>query len=255
MARAGDSLLASSTLFGVQGSTWLYFIFGLGMISAFMTAIYMTRMMLYTFHGLNRTGTREVAHLREAPWIMTGPLVLLAVLSAFGGWLNVPAILEFLGPSGVLHHWLEPVVGRASLALVSGVEPHLSHSAEIYLIGGAIAVALAGIVLAVVLLKPRKLLSPAQSPAESGIGLVLSRKYYVDELYDGVIVRPLVGISRVILWKIIDTGIIDGLVNLSAALSRGIGYLGGRMQSGQIGSYAWVLVLGVLAVLGAVTLR
>jgi NADH-quinone oxidoreductase subunit L len=58
----------------------------------------------------------------------------------------------------------------------------------------------------------------------------------------------------VILWKIVDIGIVDGLVNLSALLSRGFGYLGGRLQSGQVGTYAWVLVLGALALLAAVTL-
>ncbi len=60
-------------------------------LAAFLTAIYMTRLMLYTFHGPNRTGEREAAHLHEAPVVMTAPLVVLGVLSAFGGFLNDPA--------------------------------------------------------------------------------------------------------------------------------------------------------------------
>ncbi|HEX8672806.1 MAG TPA: hypothetical protein VF710_13000, partial [Longimicrobium sp.] len=64
-------------------------------ITALLTAVYMTRMMLYTFHGANRTGEGERSHLHEAPWIMTGPLVVLGVLTVFGGWLNIPALTGF----------------------------------------------------------------------------------------------------------------------------------------------------------------
>src|SRR5687768_18200229 len=65
--------------------------------SALLTAIYMTRMMIYTFHGPNRTGETERSHLAEAPWVMTLPLVVLGVLSAIGGWLNIPEVMRFLG--------------------------------------------------------------------------------------------------------------------------------------------------------------
>ncbi len=254
-ARAGDSTLATASLLGIPGSTLLYFIFVLGLASALLTAIYMTRMMLYTFHGPNRTGEAERPHLREAPWSMTGPLIVLGALSVLGGFLNVPEILHNLpGPEGAMHHWLEPVVGEASLNLVGGVEPHVEHNTEFMLILLAIAIALTGILFAFVRLKPAKLVPKVQAPVERGFGRVLANKYWVDEIYDRVIVGPTVAISRVILWKVIDVGIIDGMVNLSAVISRGFGYLGSRLQSGQIGTYAWVLVLGVVALLAAVTL-
>jgi NADH-quinone oxidoreductase subunit L len=255
-ARSGDSLLADATLFGISGSTLLIMIFVVGLTSALLTAVYMTRMMLYTFHGPNRTGTAERSHLREAPWIMTGPLAVLGVLALLGGFLNVPHILEFLpGPDGALHHWLEPVVGEASLRLVDGVEPVVERRSEILLIMMAVAVALAGIIMAFVLLKPSRLVPKVQAPAERGFARILANKYYVDEAYDRIIVGPTVGLSRVLLWKVVDIGIIDGLVNLSAIISRGFGAMGSRLQSGQAGTYAWVLIIGVLAVLCAVTLR
>jgi NADH-quinone oxidoreductase subunit L len=85
---------------------------------------------------------------------------------------------------------------------------------------------------------------------------VLEHKYYVDELYDRALVQPVVGISRSILWRGMDAGLIDELfVNGSAKLARGLGWLGARLQSGQVGTYAWVLIIGVLGVFGAFSLR
>jgi NADH-quinone oxidoreductase subunit L len=104
-------------------------------------------------------------------------------------------------------------------------------------------------------LRPEKLVPKVASPEEKGFARVLLNKYYVDEIYDRVIVNPVIGISRVILWKVVDVGIIDGLVNLSALMSRGFGYLGARLQSGQVGTYAWVIIIGVIAVLGTVAFR
>ncbi|MDQ6828886.1 MAG: NADH-quinone oxidoreductase subunit L, partial [Gemmatimonadota bacterium] len=90
--RAEHSTLADASWLGIPGSALLYAIYALGLAAALLTAIYMTRMMLYTFHGPNRSGAEEQKHLREAPWIMTGPLVVLGILSAFGGVLNVPEL-------------------------------------------------------------------------------------------------------------------------------------------------------------------
>ena len=96
---AQHSTLAESSLLGISGSGILYLVYVLGVAAAFLTAVYMTRMMIYTFHGPNRTGEKERSHLSEAPWVMTGPLVVLGVLSVIGGWLNLPALLP-LGPVG-----------------------------------------------------------------------------------------------------------------------------------------------------------
>src|SRR5688500_8427484 len=254
-ARAQESTLADASWLGIPGHVLLYACYVLGLAAAIMTAIYMTRMMIYTFHGPNRTGEKEREHLGEAPWVMTAPLVVLGVLSAIGGWLNVPAFLP-VGPIGVLEHWLEPVVGGSALRITHGDAPHLSHAVEYTLVGAAVAIAAIGIWIAFARLKPAKLVPKAQSPASEGFQRVLENKYYVDEIYDAAIVRPTYSTSRNLLWRGIDVGLIDGLmVNGSAWFARGVGWMGSALQSGQVGTYAWVLVLGVLAVVGAVTLR
>jgi NADH-quinone oxidoreductase subunit L len=118
--------------------------------------------------------------------------------------------------------------------------------------GLAVVVAAGGVLLATRLLDPATLLPADRAPAETGFAKLLLEKYRVDELYDRVIVRPVLGISRVLLWKGVDAGLIDSVgVNGSAALARGLGWIGSRFQTGQVGTYVVVFVLGVLAVFGA----
>ena len=256
-ARTHGSTLADATWLGLSGSAVLYGVYALGLAAALMTAIYMTRMMLYTFHGPNRTGEQEQPHLTEAPWVMTGPLVVLGVLSLVGGWFNLPLISDgMLGPTEMLHHWLEPVVGTGTLIVTHGEATHLSHATEYALIGTAVLIAVVGIVIALVRLKPAALVAAKDAPAERGIEKTLLHKWYVDEVYDRVVVQPTVVVSRNVLWKGVDTGVIDGLfVNGSALLARAFGWMGSQLQSGRVGTYAWVLVLGALMVLGAFSFR
>ena len=253
-ARAQHGALAESTWLGMPGSAVLYVLYGLGLITAFLTAIYMTRMMLYTFHGPNRTGDAEQAHLAEAPWSMTGPLVVLGVLSAAGGWLNLPAALP-IGPVGVLERWLDPVVGAATTA-VAGTAGEEVTSTEYFLIGAAVLIAIFGIAFAVARLKPAALVKKRDALPSHGFEHVLEEKYYVDEIYDDAVVKPLVSGSRNVLWTGIDRGIIDSLfVNGSAVLARGVGWIGSQLQSGETGAYAWAIAIGALVVLGAFTFR
>jgi len=255
-ARARESSLAEARWLGLSGGTVLYAAYAMALASALLTAIYMTRLMLYTFHGPNRTGEVERGHLREAPWSMTAPLVVLGALSAFGGWLNLPDIASNLGPAGALHHWLEPVTGEASLAFTGGRNIALEHSTELALIAAAVIVAILGVGIAVLRLRPALLVPKAIAPEEEGLEKLLANEYWVDEVYDAVIVKPTVRGSRYVLWKGIDVGIIDGLfVNGSAYLARGLGWIGAQVQSGQVGTYAWAIVIGVLAVVGAFTIR
>ncbi len=257
-ARAHGSTLASATWLGIPGSTLLYIIYGIGLAAAFLTAIYMTRMMLYTFHGPSRTGAEEEKSLHEAPWVMTGPLVVLGILTAVGGWLNLPEVATDIlpiGPTQVLEHWLDPVVGGATTRITAGAS-HVPATTEELLIGVAVLIAVSGIVLAFARLKPDRLPRKRDAVAETGFEGVVANKYYVDEAIDRTIVTPTYAVSRNFLWRFIDAGLIDGLlVNGSAALARGFGWMGSRLQTGNVGIYAWVLVVGVLAMLGAFTLR
>jgi NADH-quinone oxidoreductase subunit L len=214
-------------------------------------------MMLYTFHGPTRTGAEEEKHLHEAPLVMTIPLIILGIGTVFGGWLNLPEVITDLvplGPRELLGRWLEPVVGRPT-SLVAG-SGHLSASTEEALMGVAVAIAIAGILFAIVRLKPARVPRKADAVPEHGFEGVVANKYYVDEGLDRAIVTPTYAISRNFLWRFVDAGVIDGFfVNGSSNLARGLGWIGSRLQTGNVGIYAWVLVVGVLAMLGAFTLR
>ena len=236
-----DEILLSAF---VRGGTnpFYYLVWAFGTIGALLTAFYMTRLMLYTFHGPNRTGDLARPHLHESPAVMTGPLVVLAGRTVLGGARNLPHV-------ATLHHWLEPITRRAT-EIAGALEA--STGLEVGLMALAVVIAVTGIVLATRLLKPAELLPADQAPAETGFAKLLLEKYRVDELYDAVVIRPLLWVSRVVLWKGVDAGVIDSAgVNGSAALARGLGWLGSRLQTGQIGTYVVVFVLGALVVLGA----
>jgi NADH-quinone oxidoreductase subunit L len=238
-----DEILAAAFARGTAQPIWLLF-WALGLIAALLTAFYMTRMMLYTFHGPNRTGDGAREHLHEAPWIMTGPLVVLGILSVAGGLLNIP---ELYKGGAWLHHWLEPVTAPGAALLP---ETHLSHGTEWALVGVAVVVALAGIAGAWRLLKPESLVPAPQSPEERGFERILRNKWYVDEIYDALIVRPLVWLSREVLWKRIDQGAIDaGAVNGAARGARAAGWANRWLQTGQVGVYVAAFVVGVLLLL------
>jgi NADH-quinone oxidoreductase subunit L len=121
------------------------------------------------------------------------------------------------------------------------------------LVAFAVLIAAGGIALAFRLLKPAVLVPAREAQPETGWGRILWKKWYVDEIYDAAIVRPLIWLSREVLWKRIDQGVIDGIaVNGAAATSRAIGWIGARLQTGQLGFYVVVFVIGVLLVIGAV---
>jgi len=235
----------------------------LSLAAAILTAFYMTRLMVMTFHGGNRTGEEEARHLHEVPLTMTVPLAALAVLSAFGGWINVPERVHesFLGLFGGLpmsewlHHWLEPVTAAADEIRIE----HLGPVAEAAPFGGgevlwAVASTVAALVvvlIAVAVVRRRAIVPAVEAPEPSaGIHRLLYRKWYVDELYDALIVRPVLGLSR-FCWRVIDAGIIDGLVNAAGNLARAVGWFGSLFQTGALNTYAFVLTLGVLVILGS----
>ena len=254
--RARASTLADAHWLGIPGGIVLYACYAIGLAAAFMTAVYMMRMLLYTFAGPNRTGERERDFLGEAPWIMTGPLVVLGVLSVVGGWLNLPESIK-LGRVGLLDRWLEPVVGESTLRIAHGAPPEAAPTLEYALIGVALAIAIAGILVAWIVLKPERLVPKREARLEEGFERVLANKYYVDEIYDDAVVEPTVAVSRSLLWQGVDNGLIDGvMVNFFGGTTpRFVGWIGSQLQSGQVGTYAWVLVVGVLLVLGAFTIR
>jgi NADH-quinone oxidoreductase subunit L len=241
-------------------------LWGMAVVTALLTAFYMTRMMILTFHGPNRTGEAERKHLHEAPLTMTVPLGVLAVLSVFGGWINVPESVRnsFFGGFGLLpmsewlHDWLHPVTSAADAIRLEqmGAYAYQSPIGGGHVTWGFIAT---GLALAVVIVASRLFLSREVRTAvdegepTSGIGKLLYNKWYVDELYDRIIVQPVVGISR-FCWRVVDRVLIDGTVNAVGAVSRGTGWFGSLFQTGQLNTYAFILALGALALLGVLIL-
>jgi NADH-quinone oxidoreductase subunit L len=241
-----DEILAMAFARGADQPVY-YLFYGLGIVAALLTAFYMARLMAMTFLGENRTGEQERAHLHEAPWSMTGPLVVLGVLSAVGGALNLP---EAFGGHQALERWLEPVTAPAA-AFVRVEAPH--GATEYYLIGAAVLIGIVGLVAGWRATLARPIPTARAAPPERGLALVLNRKYYIDELYDAIVVRPVVWLSRTVLWRGVDQGVVDGAaVNGMARLSQGLGWLGSRLQTGQVGVYVVLFLVGALWVLGAV---
>ena len=243
---------------GLYAAYWV-----MALAAALLTAFYMTRLMIMTFHGRNRTGAREAKHLHEAPWTMWIPLAILAALSVFGGWLNVTEDLQasLLGGFGRLpmsewlHHWLEPVTEAAHHVQATHLG-EVGHSApfgggEVLWGGISTAAALAVLAVAARVLAAREVRVAAHDPPPTGFAGLLYRKWYVDELYDRTVVRPLHAVSR-FSWRAIDARVIDGFVNLVGNGARAVGWVSSLVQTGQVNTYAFFLALGVLVILGVV---
>ncbi|MFP5205114.1 MAG: NADH-quinone oxidoreductase subunit L [Acidobacteriota bacterium] len=220
-----DAILYSAYLQGPGGKA-LWFV---GLVTALLTALYMFRLWYMTFFGELRS---HDAHPHEAPMTMTIPLAILGLLSLGGGWIGIERIGSYLAPA----------VGARQAPPVSG---HL----ELWLSVLAVAVALEGWLIADKYYR-RKPERPAQiAAAVPGAYKFVANKYYVDELYGKVFVRPLLAFSNYVLGWVVDTGILGGL----AWLLGGSAVFGGavlqRWQSGNLRSYAAWLTAGAAAVL------
>jgi NADH-quinone oxidoreductase subunit L len=244
-------------------STWFTVFWVMALAAAIMTAFYMTRLMIMTFHGPNRSGEEERKQLHEAPLVMTIPLIVLAVLSVVGGWINVPEpiaalpVLGWIPHSEWLHHWLHPITESADAVLLANVG-ELRHvgplgGGEAFWAAIAFAVAVAVIGVGAAMLVGRAYRPAVDSPAPRGLAGVLYRKWYVDEIYDAGIVRPIVAASRG-LWRYVDQLLIDGTVNGAGYVARAVGWAGSRVQTGQLNTYAFALAVGVLVLLALVVL-
>jgi NADH-quinone oxidoreductase subunit L len=221
-------------------------LYGLGLFTALLTSFYMFRLVFLTFYGKQRYDEHHV-HVHESPWSMLGPLVVLALLSITGGWLAAPA---FWGGTDYFTSFLAPVFGSGETA--NALDEAAAHSLEYILAGVAVASAALGWLVAY-LLYSKETGKPASIAKSAGpIYSALWNKYYVDELYAAVIITPLMWISRNILWKVVDVGIVDGAVNGIAHGAREVGDVTRHTQSGNTRSYAVWVVIGAILVIGIV---
>ena len=246
-----SSPLAQATLLGVPGTGVLYLVYGLGVVTAFLTAIYMTRMMVIAFTGTHRSGDDVQQAIHDAPAVMTIPVILLGVLSAIGGWINLPTLAP-LGRTEWLAEWLAPVTG-ASARRVAGAA-HGEASNEVALLSIAMALAVAGIGLALWRYR-RPLASKHDAPTERGIAGVLAHAYFIDAAVDVVVVRPLNVLSDVVLANGVEVAVDRALSGGGGLFARVSALAGRRLQDGDVGKYAWLVVAGVLGILAMLTLR
>jgi NADH-quinone oxidoreductase subunit L len=236
-----DEIL-SATYMSPYGSKLLW---AVGVFSALLTSFYMFRLIFLTFFGSPRYDEHAV-HVHESPKSMLVPLVILAVLSVIGGWPAAPALW---GGQNHFVNYLAPVFADTAIEggtpTAAGLADAASLEHELMFI--AIAAALLGLFIAWWMYikrpkSPEKLAESLSAPYKLLLG-----KYFVDELYAAVIVRPLVWISRRVLWQFVDERVIDGAVNGVADATRGTGNQVRKTESGNTRSYATWIVIGAVA--------
>jgi NADH-quinone oxidoreductase subunit L len=280
---------------GLPGSA-NYVLWVVGLITAVLTACYMTRLMVMTFYGDERfhlaiesnepdaaakaeQNAHDADHAagdheeddhhhkphdfkpHESPWVMTVPLIILAFLSTVGGLVGIPYAMSSLigkGDINVFEHTLEPVIAHvgtgahaehgdaAEHGAPAKPAEHAEHSAEEIstermLAGLSVLLALGGIGLGIALFKRQPLRK---------LPKILEDKWRIDELYNGYIVDPITSLSTKGLWKGFDVGFIDGIVNGIGHFVVEAGSLIRQLQVGFVRSYAAIILLGALAVIG-----
>jgi NADH-quinone oxidoreductase subunit L len=223
-----DEILAHT----FAASPWMY-VLALG--GALMTAFYMFRLYYITFCGKFRGTHEQEHHLHESPAVMTIPLIILAVLSIIGGYIGMP---EIFGVKNFLAEYLSPVFAPSAPFTTAH---HLSHSTEWILMGLS-----SGLVIIFILLARKQFIAYQNTGKEStGLAKVLENKWYVDELYDAIIVKPLMALSQ-FFQDVIEKAGIDRLVN---GVGRGVQWGSQQIrliQTGQVGFYIFAMVIGMI---------
>lgn len=210
-------------------------------LTAVCTALYMFRLFFMTFFGAFRGTHEQEHHLHESPVSMTAPLVVLAVLSTVGGFLGIPEI--FGG-----HHHLRALLSPLLSFPASLINEEPSHSFEWIMMGTTLlvlALVIRSVYQSVVV---REQLPPADEKELTSTQRLLANKYYVDEIYTAVIVKPLRNFGT-FCWNIVDTYIIDGAVRSVNAAVTAAGSGTRKLQTGNVGLYVFAMVVGIMAIL------
>ena len=259
-----DAILAAS--FNARPVLW-----GIGFVTAGLTAFYMFRLVFLTFFGESRVAHGVEHHIHESPPSMTWPLIILAILSVVGGWIGWP---ESLGGSDHFAKFLDPVIARHA-EVIAAVPEATERNTEWALMGISVLVALVGIGLAWYFYLRKPSLPGAFAEKSEGLYRLLYNKYYVDQIYDAMFVNRTKDLGTTLgafdlgvidglgvngagwvarasssLSMVWDKWIIDGLVNLAARIVWFFSYPVRMIQSGRVSNYALLIVLGVLVFLG-----
>jgi NADH-quinone oxidoreductase subunit L len=260
-----DAILAAA--FNARPLLWI-----VGFITAGLTAFYMFRLVNMTFFGESRVSHEAEHHLHESPPSMTVPLMILAGLSVVGGWIGWP---ESLGGGDWFAKWLDPLIVRHAEVVAEGAAESHNMASEYGLIAASVLVALVGIFAAWQLYLKKPQIPEMLAKRWNGLYRLLYNKYYVDQIYDAMFVNRAkdlgnalgafdrgvingIGVdgtgwltrfsSRLSMWW--DSWIVDGLVNLAARIVWVFSIPVRMLQGGRVGSYALLMVIGVLLFLG-----
>jgi NADH-quinone oxidoreductase subunit L len=249
----------------------------IGIVTSFLTATYMFRLVFLTFHGSRRI--EDQGHLHDAPPAMALVLIVLAIGSVGAGWIGWPHALfggsnrieRFLEPSFEAHQMapatefqvsvgsgpaaagrLRPEGATAGQALEAAAA---GESTELMLMALSSGIAIAGIGLAAYFWLANRAAADSIARSAGGVYRLLLNKYYVDELYDAAVVRPINALSTTVLWKGADAALIDGSVNGVGTIVQAASGKLRLLQSGSVRAYAASLFLGVVLILGWYLLR
>lgn len=211
----------------------------LGVIVSMMTAFYMFRLYYLTFHGTFRGTQHQKEHLHESPKSMTIPLMVLAVLAVLGGFLGIPN-----GHMHILHFFLKPVymAGQARIT-----DPHHFDLHEGLLMAAAVAGAVIAIAIAWGMFKKNNTVPSLNDADMNKTQRVVYNKFYVDEIYDAIIRKPLDKISDY-TYRFFEIKVVDGFVNGVGSMTRRLGDLAKYMQAGTLGFYVFAMTLAVVLI-------
>jgi len=218
------------------------FLWAIGMLTALLTAIYMFRLVYMAFYGTRRQASapHHGEHLHDAPAPMALALNVLAIGSLVAGWVGI---------GGRFEHFLEPSFTAPGAAGGIGAEV-VESSVETTLMIVSTLVALAGIGIATYYFLKNTRAAAAMAARFAGVRLLLQNKYYVDEIYDATVIQPIHITSESGLWKGVDVGLIDGIVNGIGRTVAGSSEVLRRLQTGSVRAYAASLFFGVVLILG-----
>jgi len=242
-----DEILVAAYTAHVPGHLWLY---AIGLFTAGLTAFYMWRLFFLTFWGESRVPAELRERIREPSGVIVNPLWVLAVLALVGGLIGVPQIYGewFVGPNQASHS-----LNSFLAPLLPAAQPHtLEHSTEWLMAFSAVGIAALGQLAAYVLYVRKPHVADWLASNLPTYHRLVTRKFYVDEIYDRLIVRPLVWVSDAVLFRRVDAGLIDGIAvngtarGVRATAANGLKYL----QSGLTQGYVFMMIAGTVAILG-----
>jgi NADH-quinone oxidoreductase subunit L len=216
-------------------------LWAVGLGAAILTAFYSFRLVFLTFHGQFRGSDEQKSHLHESPWIMTFPLWMLAIGAVVSGWVGISPV--FLEHGNRIGQFLSPVVGHLSTPV--------SHNDEIFVMGLSVLAALIGIVAAFIMYIKMTKLPEKLASSFKILYTVLYNKYWFDEIYSFVIIKPTIWFSRYIVFAFTDKHIIDGIVNGIARKITSISQEVRQIQTGFTSFYGLVILYSVAAIIFA----